>query len=503
MDGRCVEFGKPLLECGTLGTIGSVQVVVPHLTESYSSFEDVEMKDAIPVCTLKLFPSTFEHVIEYARSVFEQYFNVPQSTYRSLMADSNVLRMLEHKSSVDLVSIQKQLFELLANSLNSNFKYCIRYGFNMFHQLFVDPISQLIQKYPFDHKVDGELFWSGSKIFPKVSTFDVQNADHIGFVIKFAHIFADSIGIAQKQRYGTNQIKKFEDFVRTLKTPDPVPCEDIQNTAEVEADVDREILIQQIMCLIEKSRTKLSNVEPIVFEKDDDSNNHVDFLALVSNLRASNYSIKPEDRLFVKGTAGKIIPAIATTTSIVSGLISLEFCKLVYRSILNPTDLRTYDTCSKYRYGTFNLASSVFAFGESVHYKTTRIGKEKYDIWRIDKFDHSQTLQSIVDYYNSLTDCNNVESGDSNSDDSNDDNSDMSSAIDECDGDMVSWIVHSMYAGDTLLYNEFERSNTSKTLTELNSNLDLFNITMIREDMIGSEDMDAKQKACICIKFRI
>lgn len=37
MDRRCVYYRKPLLESGTLGTKGNVQVVLPHLTESYSS----------------------------------------------------------------------------------------------------------------------------------------------------------------------------------------------------------------------------------------------------------------------------------------------------------------------------------------------------------------------------------------------------------------------------------------------------------------------------------
>lgn len=37
MDRRCVYYRKSLLESGTLGTKGNVQVVIPHLTESYSS----------------------------------------------------------------------------------------------------------------------------------------------------------------------------------------------------------------------------------------------------------------------------------------------------------------------------------------------------------------------------------------------------------------------------------------------------------------------------------
>ena len=37
MDRRCVYYRKPLLESGTLGTKGNVQVILPFLTESYGS----------------------------------------------------------------------------------------------------------------------------------------------------------------------------------------------------------------------------------------------------------------------------------------------------------------------------------------------------------------------------------------------------------------------------------------------------------------------------------
>ena len=37
MDRRCVFYRLPLLESGTLGTKGNTQVVIPDLTESYSS----------------------------------------------------------------------------------------------------------------------------------------------------------------------------------------------------------------------------------------------------------------------------------------------------------------------------------------------------------------------------------------------------------------------------------------------------------------------------------
>lgn len=66
VDRRCVYYTRPLLESGTLGTKANVQVVLPHLTESYSSSHDPPEKEA-PMCTVKSFPNIIEHTIQVRR----------------------------------------------------------------------------------------------------------------------------------------------------------------------------------------------------------------------------------------------------------------------------------------------------------------------------------------------------------------------------------------------------------------------------------------------------
>ncbi|KAG5342178.1 hypothetical protein C0989_004915 [Termitomyces sp. Mn162] len=78
------------------------------------------------------------------------------------------------------------------------------------------------------------------------------------------------------------------------------------------------------------ARLRSGNETTISFDKDDDDT--LDFVTAASNLRSAAYGINRQTRWEVKEMAGNIIPAIATTNAIISGLIVLQALHLLRRN---------------------------------------------------------------------------------------------------------------------------------------------------------------------------
>ena len=117
----------------------------------------------------------------------------------------------------------------------------------------------------------------------------------------------------------------------------------------------------------EAASFKRDDFVPADFEKDDDTNFHIDFINAAANLRASNYEIKNCDRQKTKMIAGKIIPAIATTTAMITGAVTAEIYKVV----------QGYTKIEDVRNGFINLALPLFLFSEPS--EVNKIKDKDYD----------------------------------------------------------------------------------------------------------------------------
>jgi len=115
-----------------------------------------------------------------------------------------------------------------------------------------------------------------------------------------------------------------------------------------------------------------TQLNPTSFEKDDETNGHVSFLTAASNLRALSYSIPPSTPSETRRIAGRIVPAMITTTALVSALSCLELVKLVMDADLGV-----------HRNSFVNLALPFFAFTVPLKAEE-RVGlgdDEVYTIW--------------------------------------------------------------------------------------------------------------------------
>jgi len=380
VDSKCVFYEKPLLESGTLGTKCNVQVVLPFKTQSYADGpKDQEDGDAIPMCTLRNFPSEIEHCIEWGRAQFSDFFassaleavnytknpkqwvqDLRKKTVDSGESKGKMASVVSKEREPTLAVLTLARLAVASDSVNS-FDKCISDAYTLFHKMFRDKVVSLITSYP-EHAVDsqGRPFWSGTKRFPRaVESFSVDDENHLNFLMSTANLLAVNRGLraANDPVPATHDWRKKEFYAEKLKKlhPPPLEVETVDMSgggeeeeekrksmmtetqkAQQEEEKEAKLLKEFTDCLdeLDKLGDKIQNgnaknLEAAEFEKDQDWNFHIDFVTAASNLRAWNYRLKLAGRHQVKMIAGKIIPALATTTAAVCGLVMVEMLKVV------------------------------------------------------------------------------------------------------------------------------------------------------------------------------
>ncbi|XP_039403629.1 ubiquitin-like modifier-activating enzyme 7 isoform X10 [Mauremys reevesii] len=395
VDSLCIRYLKPLLDSGTEGTKGHVQVVVPHLTQPFGSPLDLT-ESAVPLCTLRHFPSTIEHTLQWARDEFDGLFKVPAENVNKFLEDPAFLEV--QRTTQDLEGVRSSLQEKPCS-----WQDCVRWARQRWESLYRHTILNLLHAFPPGHETSpGVPFWAGPKRCPRPLEFDCDNSTHMEYIMAAASLFAQTHRLqVPRDRAAARETLRamaMPPFQLEVAVRIPVTEEEME---EVPAGVDeeqlaalRQELAERRQALLEVGCGSTHLMEPIHFEKDDDSNGHVDFIMAASNLRAANYGIAPADWHKSKRVAGRIVPAIATTTAAVAGLACLELYKLVW----GHQDLGSY--CNSF----LQLAEPLLTrFHPLSPLATYKYGQKTWSCWHrvevpgIGAHGEELTLQELLD----------------------------------------------------------------------------------------------------------
>ena len=340
VDLRCTKNRRCLLDSGTLGTKGHVQVIIPLKTENYSSQNDPDnSNDEIPQCTLKMFPEEAIHCLEWAREQLGKNFSQFPKDFNRIINNikMNNFNKEEYKAMKTCLKWIKKLPQ--------NFKDCIKLAKEKYYKVFISNIKRLLAIYPVDKKdKDGNLFWSLPKRPPKVIDFDIKNNLCRDFISSYSCLLANmfNINISYKNPRDENskneiisisndiKIEEKESFKKMEIENEKDNKNQQENQTNTIDDIEFESIKKELISYTNKLNIntipKLTSVE---FEKDNDNNFQIDLIYSMSGLRSLNYSIEPFDWMTCKLKAGKIIPALSTTTSCVSALQTIELLKII------------------------------------------------------------------------------------------------------------------------------------------------------------------------------
>ncbi|KAH7890333.1 hypothetical protein F5I97DRAFT_14031 [Phlebopus sp. FC_14] len=297
----CVAAGVPLVESGTAGYLGQVQPLLKDRTECFDCIPKPTPK-SFPVCTIRSTPSQPIHCIVWAKNyLLPQLFGEDEDGSSELDEAEK-----QGENAQEIATLRKEALEYKAvRSALRSAETTEDAARTVFQKVFKADVLNLLSM---------SDMWK-SRAAPTPLDFDTIKDGT--FVIK------------EPTKRTTNLNKLANGHVKSNADP--------STSANANGGLkdQRALSLQDNLALFVLSTNRLaervrSGEETISFDKDDDDT--LDFVTAASNLRSAAYYIERETRWEVKEIAGNIIPAIATTNAIISGLIVLQALHLLRKS---------------------------------------------------------------------------------------------------------------------------------------------------------------------------
>ena len=341
LDSQAILFKKPLLDAGTEGTKANSILVIPNLTGTLSDIRKDKQENKYTSCTLKSFPSLIEHCIEWGKVQFEKYFISDIQDIIDLVYErESKLKKINESTNNVKISILNDIKENLILLNSDNYENCLEMGFKKFYYNFIYRIEKLLQNNPIDLKnQDGTFFWTGSKRIPSIIHFDIKDKLCKEFIFSYANLISRCFNIELKNDISDELLIKINEKIKSYNFNNFEPENNNLEEEEINENDDNKEnnfkeeekinnLLSEVKSLLDKVNIN-KKINPEIFDKDNDLNGQIDFIYCFSNLRARNYKITECNKLKVKFVAGRIIPAVESSTAAVTGFNSSQIFSLL------------------------------------------------------------------------------------------------------------------------------------------------------------------------------
>ncbi|MCJ1422958.1 E1 ubiquitin-activating protein uba2 [Sticta canariensis] len=269
----CLAADVPLIESGTTGFNGQVQVIKKGLTECYDC-NTKETPKTFPVCTIRSTPSQPIHCIVWAKSyLFTEIFGTSEDEIPELDHSDDS----ENAEEIENLRQESHALKQIRNSIGSD-----EFPRQVFDKVFQDDINRLRNM---------EDMW---KTRPPPLALDFDQIANKAQIIDAAVSQRDQTTWTLAENFVV-----FRDSLRRLSVR-------LMRAQSLGPDTASAILS---------------------FDKDDDDT--LDFVAATANLRSFIFGIETRSKFDIKQIAGNIIPAIATTNAMTAGLCVLQAFKVM------------------------------------------------------------------------------------------------------------------------------------------------------------------------------